>query len=68
MTLIDIKHLQDDLAELRAELIASFVRNKELEAMNELLRAKLMVTENQHANSLSLTEKKRIITKRGQET
>ena len=54
MTLIDIKHLQDDLAELRAELIASFVRNKELEAMNELLRAKLMVTENQHKNSLTV--------------
>ena len=56
MSLIEIKELVIDLADLRKEFIASCARNKELEAMNERLRAKLACTELQHNNAI---EKKR---------
>ena len=61
MTLINIKQLQDDYNELRAEVIATYGRNKELEAMNEFLRARIVVAEQQHKNALALLGKQGII-------
>jgi len=61
MSLIEIKELQEDMADLRKEFIATCQRNKELELMNEGLRHRLQVTENQHRNSLELLEKAGLI-------
>ena len=52
MSLIEIRELQEDMAFLRKEFIAICKRNKELECINERLRAELDVTRLQHTNAL----------------
>jgi len=53
---IIIADLLADQADLRKEFLASCKRNKELESMNELLRAKMAVMELQHNNCLAKLE------------
>ena len=61
MSLIEIKELVIDLADLRKEFIASCARNKELEAMNERLRAELDVTRLQHNNAIERLRDKGVV-------
>ena len=53
-TLITIKALQDDNAELRRALVEAYARNKELEQINERLRSANIVLQNQHDNALKI--------------
>ena len=52
---VRLKEALEDNAALRDEIVATYKHNKDLEAMNELLRAKLAVTELQHRNCLTMT-------------
>lgn len=52
-SLIRMKELVIDIADLRKEFLASCKRNKDLESMNERLRAKMDVMELQHNNCMA---------------
>ncbi len=58
MSLIDIEELQADYAELRKEFLSTCQRNKELEDLNNQLRAKLKVTEMLHNKGVSESKRK----------